>query len=467
MALVLLALPHAINSQPLAAQDAAPPAPAFPRGSITESVACAADPEQTYALFLPSAYSPDRPWPVLYAFDPAARGSVPVELVRDAAEKHGYIVVGSNNSQNGPAEPQMQAAQAVWRDTHERLAIDPHRVYFTGFSGGARFATYLAIMCNCAAGVISHGAGFPEGKLLEAPIKFSYFAAVGHLDFNYPEVIDVANHLDADGSSNRLRRFQGDHDWAPAEVWEEALRWMELRAAKQGYGNGDSGFVGRQFDRATQRAAKLEEAGDVYGAAYEYRKLALDFSGLADTSEYVRKAEELAAGEAFRRAEKQERDDIERQRRIVGEFLYYLDALSANPSYRQEALFQLRRLSAEWKGHLSDGDNAETEVVLRRALRGVFALSYEAGLRALRENEPTVAVGQFEVAAEIVTRSPMPLFQLARAHALGGNTKEAIRALRKAVDKGFKYPELLREAAEFAALKENKDFREILEKLQQ
>jgi hypothetical protein len=43
-----------------------------------------------------------RKWPIIYLFDPLARGEVAVEAVRAAAEKFGYIVVASNNSRNGP-----------------------------------------------------------------------------------------------------------------------------------------------------------------------------------------------------------------------------------------------------------------------------------------------------------------------------------------------------------------------------
>jgi len=97
------------------------------RGKVIESVACKADAQQTYALYLPSGYTPAKKWPMLYAFDPAARGKLPVTLFKDAAEEFGYIVVGSNNSQNG-----MQVAsivQTLWADTHARFKIDDQRVY--------------------------------------------------------------------------------------------------------------------------------------------------------------------------------------------------------------------------------------------------------------------------------------------------------------------------------------------------
>jgi hypothetical protein len=68
------------------------------RGTVVSVLTCLDDPTQSYAVYLPSHYTPDRAWPIIYAFDPFARGKTAVDVYKDAAEKYGYIVVGSNNS---------------------------------------------------------------------------------------------------------------------------------------------------------------------------------------------------------------------------------------------------------------------------------------------------------------------------------------------------------------------------------
>src|SRR6185503_58837 len=133
----------------------------IPRGQIVDRVEALNDSSQTYALYLPSNYTPNRKWPVLYAFDPGARGRMPVERFKEAAEKYGWIVLGSNNSRNGPWNVTAAAWNAMLTDTHPRFAIDDERMYATGFSGGARVAVQIAAGCKCLAGVIANGAGFP------------------------------------------------------------------------------------------------------------------------------------------------------------------------------------------------------------------------------------------------------------------------------------------------------------------
>ncbi len=117
----------------------------LPAGQIIERVACGTDPAETYALYLPSRYSALKAWPIIYTFDPMARGKAPVALYKDIAEKYGPILAASNNSANFRPGESSKAAQAIWMDTHIRLQLDPRRIYTMGFSGGARVATSVAM----------------------------------------------------------------------------------------------------------------------------------------------------------------------------------------------------------------------------------------------------------------------------------------------------------------------------------
>src|SRR5262245_49870742 len=101
---------------PLVAQDEPSP------GKLSARVVCRHDSSQTYALYIPSTYTPQRSWPMLYLLDPGARGRFAVERFAKAAEREGFLVAGSNNSRNGPMEPIKQAIEALWTDTHMRFS---------------------------------------------------------------------------------------------------------------------------------------------------------------------------------------------------------------------------------------------------------------------------------------------------------------------------------------------------------
>src|SRR5262249_6752711 len=118
--------------------------PPLPTGQVIESVKCVDDASESYAVYLPSNYTAVKRWPIVYAFDPMARGRIPVSLYKEVAEKYGYILAASNNSRNFSQESPSKAANALWQDTHLRFSLDPQRVYTAGFSGGARVAGMVA-----------------------------------------------------------------------------------------------------------------------------------------------------------------------------------------------------------------------------------------------------------------------------------------------------------------------------------
>ena len=107
----------------------------WPVGRIVPKVECLADSRQSYALYLPTKYRNNQKWPVLFLFEPLARGALPVEIIQKAAENFGFILISSNNSRNGPISPQIDGGNAMWRDVQTRFSIDMKRVYFGGFSG--------------------------------------------------------------------------------------------------------------------------------------------------------------------------------------------------------------------------------------------------------------------------------------------------------------------------------------------
>jgi poly(3-hydroxybutyrate) depolymerase len=175
------------------------PGQQLPRGRVVERVVCSGNERQSYALYLPAAYSREHLWPILYCLDAGARGRLPVERFSYAAEQTGFIIAGSNNSRNGSNEVAGEAIEWLVRDTHERFSLDDSRVYTAGFSGGARLALAWASNGRIA-GVIACGAGF-SGAMIPKEVPFHIFATAGIDDFNYDEVYGMSRELSRRGIS--------------------------------------------------------------------------------------------------------------------------------------------------------------------------------------------------------------------------------------------------------------------------
>jgi len=433
---------------------------------VIERVPCAGLADQSYALYLPSTYSADRAWPILYAFDPGAQGVRPVRLALAAAERFGWIVAGSNNSRNGPM-PEIQAAvNAILDDTGRRLAIDPRRVYATGLSGGARVAAGLALACGgCITGVFAQSAGLPVGLPGTPALDFAWFASAGERDMNYAELFMLEQELARRGARQRLRVFAGGHEWAPAEVWAEAFEWFELLAMNDGRRPRDPALAASLLARANARAAGFESGGDVLNEARELAFIARDFAAPADTAPAERRLKELEASSAYRKALDQERKAVDEQRRVTSELQAELARLSESSDEHAGIVLRANQAASEIRRGLSGAKAPRQRLVYERALSEAYIGAMEAARSALRQQQTESALELYWIAATLRPEAPQPLLGRAQAEAVAGKRQDAVRSLRRAVELGASPTELSRLVETndaFVKLRDDKELRALL-----
>jgi predicted esterase len=213
---------------------------------------------QSYWMFVPSHYTADGAWPVLYCLDPGARGRVPVERFAAAAERAGFLVAGSNNSRNGPMAPSQEAINLMLADTHDRFSIDDSRVYVAGLSGGARVALQWAQNGHIA-GVIACSAGFgPPGPPKQIP--FRIFATTGWDDFNHDELYHLSRELARRNVPHRFVEFEGGHEWMPAALADECFGFFLGRVpAQPAQASREAENQAARYDRFM---AQIQSGGD-------------------------------------------------------------------------------------------------------------------------------------------------------------------------------------------------------------
>jgi hypothetical protein len=457
---VLVAALWILYCCPALAQVDGPPSP----GKVAAKVICAANPQQSYALYLPSTYSPTKRWPIVYVFDPGARGTAAVEVIRAAAEQSGYIVAASNNSRNGAEAVSSQAANSMWQDTAQRFSIDEHRRYFAGMSGGARMATALAISCNgCVAGVVANAAGFPQGRKPSNALKFAYFAAVGNADFNFLEFVDLRRDLDASGMPHRIRIFQGRHGWAPPEVWEQALRWMDLQATRSGFLNHDHEWIQESFGEAMQRGKQLLEQQDFLEAFREFSFAVRDFSGLTDVSFAQKQLQALSGDKRFKNAQKQELSAAEEQRRVTGEPAEEIQDL-ADGKLPPEQLMALRGVFTNLlkRTQASQHSDNRQALIARRALSGLVVQALETGQFAVDRKQYDAALHLFDLAASGSENPAWTHYCRARVYAITADKKHMLTELREASVGGFHDPSVL-DSQEFQPFHSDPEFQAVLQ----
>src|SRR5438552_1006639 len=109
-----------ISSQPAATPDTLTLRPG--QAGMTN---CMGNPGFSYAYYIPSHHISGTKSPVIMWFDSHAAGGLPIEKYRKLADKHGFIMVGSNSSKNGLQGPEYeQISKSLYNDVISRLPVD-------------------------------------------------------------------------------------------------------------------------------------------------------------------------------------------------------------------------------------------------------------------------------------------------------------------------------------------------------
>ncbi len=437
-------------------------------GHLVDKIACAGHPGETYALYLPKSYTPERAWPILYILDPRARGARAAELFRPGAEAFGYVLASSNSSaSDGPMEPNLKAMQAMWADTHARFKIDDRRVYGAGFSGTVRSQVTLARAApGTLAGILGAGAGWPFDTPPRSEDHFVFYGTVGDKDFNYYEMMDLEPKLDAGGIIHRLEIFDGVHQWPPAAIATRALAWLDLQAMKAGTIPKDPARIDAGWTETTGRAKAFDGAGDLVQAWRTWSGAAADFTGLRDVTEAKKRADELAANPALQHELKERAERLKLDKEFLASAPGILAAV--NPSGEPKTVAQVVGLLRipELRKKAESAPTADERLSAQRILNtlGVQTGYYMPRTFAERKQYDR-EVFILSIAVEIDPKDPTVFYNRAAAYAKKGDAKRALADLHQAVVNGWKDAAVIEKDADFDSLRQDEGYKQLVKSL--
>ena len=435
-------------------------------GKIIDRVSIDADKTQSYSLYLPTKFDGKTKLPIIYVFDPGARGKAAVQVFSEAAEKYGYIVVGSNDSRNGLGGDTLMAIfNKLSFDSHRRFPIDDTRIVMAGFSGGARVASIFAYSCKCAFAVIGGGAGFWQNIEVNNKLPFVFFGTAGYDDLNYFELRSLSEKLSAAQVPFRVDYFDGPHQWMPTSIAEQALVWIELQAIRSNRRERDTVFIDRSFGERTAAADALFSQRKYIEAAAAYRTIVNDFDGFKDTAFASEELKSISVSAEFKKALKAEKDEAADYERRSNEFYGFVQTLSRN-EMRQETLSQLQSAAQGIRTRSTATEDSASRRTARRVLDGVYISSVETASAAVQSGARIdEALNFLELADAMRRKSAYVSYLRAQLFAIDGQKKKALEALAKAVEFGLKDRGRVENEKRFESIRSTPEFQSILSKM--
>ena len=431
--------------------------PVLDPGVLLDTVQCLADPSQSYALYLPKGWNNEQAFPILYFFEPMARGKLPVEKYQEIADANQLILVGSHNSRNGSWEVCFEAADALFADTWTRLYIDTNQVFASGFSGGARVATAIGLETGKLNGVIGVGAGFPTNPkwFPSREMTFPFAGIVGSLDMNWLEMHDTETLLDKLERPNRLILHDGPHQWPEPEFMAQALDFLHIQVRGESPELISTQWANTRKQLRTQQARKFEENNEPYLAWYQWKNLHADFHGLNGDEN------PLPTQEKFKKAIQEAQQTLETEREAQAElsrhFLFNLD------NYNDSTEFSWWELKGKALTRQRNSKNPPEAALAERLTRVVAARALESPV-PLTDYPKTISL--YKAWALVEPEKVWPHYRLAIAFAGIEEDNLAIASLKNAIKNGLTKKIRLSEPKEFGRLKGKKKFVKLMEGLE-
>ena len=427
----------------------------FPKGEVISSVKCKSDSTQGYALYLPKEYDKTKPMPAIFLFEPHARGIVPINKYKALADKYHYILLCSNNSQNGMSNEDVdKVVNTYLQDAHARIAIDPKREYVGGFSGGAVVAGNIILNKPGFSGMIGAGRGLPKpnGSI---PQAFAYFAIVGDADFNYNEVVMTNKGLEKSPIKPQLEIFEGKHEWPPLEKMDDAIQWMDVQAMIASVKPADKDEISGFIAKHEAEEKTLESSSRNYEAGMEYDEIIQTLNGFQDVKQWQDKLDALRSKDAY----KKEIGLLEKLSANEGaDRNTYIEAMkSKDPRWWNQQIQSLQAEARNTKGPES--------AYKKRILALISMMTFMQTDGNIKHKQADAAAHFLEIFHMVDPKNSDVPYLSACVLALKGQKAPALVMLKQAVSYGFDDKNRMLNDEALASLKGDKQFEEIVNKI--
>lgn len=435
----------------------------FRPGEIYPEVACQQDPDFSYSLYLPQNYGSMEQHPLVLIFEPASRATVPLEPMRAAADRFGYVLACSNNTGNMVSfANNIKAAKAFWRDVATRFKIDQRRTYTAGFSGGARLASEIAIVTGNIAGLIACGAGFRETSHARKTIPFPIALAIGYEDMNYMEIMDLYQKLGFAQTHRRLFRFDDGHVWSPSEVFMNVFSWLELQAMKSKLIPLNQIFINSFWEHDLALAEQWLQEGRTVDVQRHYQRMTMDYEGLKDVSfaknHSKRMRQSVAYKDALQRQTRLENAEKLNQRKYIQKLRGQEDNLPKDLSeINGEVRYWINEKQRQDR-HIANTGKDDERLMAIRLNDFVWRMSSERANRLFAGGDYKEALFLYLVVGNYVPEYSFHLVMVAKCYARLGASEQAVAYLEHALKKGVPNAEALVSDPSFDLIRTHPDF---------
>lgn len=425
----------------------------FAAGSLTQRMSCVDDPNISFALYMPTSYKVGEKLPALILFDPHGDALFPINRYKDLADKHHFILVGSNDSKNGNGKEQTaHIIQLMAKSAFALLPVDSNRLYAGGFSGGGRIASLLAFSQSGIQGLVTCGAGFPIYEWNQS-VPSVVCAIANDGDMNLPEINNLKSSDPVKAGRLLIFRNKGKHEWPSASVFEEVFLAFNAYACRDQILNlSKEEKNALNADYLAIDKNKIYDANPIYKAFF-YERWIKAMDGVANVEDIKKKYIAIKSSPALQSAMSNEQLLIKQETDIKDN--YYKAMGSRDTIWWKSEMEKLGQSIASSKDELKKSQ-------LERIRGGLSLMCYMNLDKTLKAGARDSYVYLSALYRFIDPENSEAWFLAAQVAAKGNNKDECLTYFSKAIATGFKEGNRVLTTPDFDAMSGDPRFQQLL-----
>lgn len=296
------------------------------KGAITENVVVNDSLGETFSVYLPTYFDLSRPWPVLLVFDLEGKGKSALSMLSNAAEKEGFILASSDNTNDSLSISQnVLISNRMFNNMVSLVPIAKNQSYAAGFKGGAKFASILPTFIKEVKGVVSIGAPVGNIEILNPKSPFKFIGIVNRNDFNFREMEALRDVLDRLKFPNQLLVFDGEQLVPDQNTLASALRILKLNGMAKNEIVADPQFIQESFDMFLAKSNSFLSNGTPVLAEYLLSDMKRIFNPLMDLDSIKKTEKSLRRSSSYKQANRSQNNYFLKEDFTKEDYAYYLE----------------------------------------------------------------------------------------------------------------------------------------------
>jgi hypothetical protein len=303
------------------------------KGTITDNIVANDSLQETFSVYLPTTFDMSQTWPIVFVFDMEGTGKQSLSMFREAAEKEGYVLATSNNTNDTLSlSKNILIANRFLNAANDLLPLQKERSYVAGFSNAARFASIIPNFIKGIKGVVSFGAAVGNMEILSAKDPFYFVGIVGREDYNFIDMLETRKVLDRLKFPNQLILFDGGHEWPSTGIITNALHLLTLSAMAKGEVPKDEQMIAASYNRSLIAANALFSNDKPLLAEHKLSEMSRVYRPLMELDSLSTIRKQIRKSSAFRTKRRNQNSVLLKEGFTKEDYVYFLeeDVMSYN-----------------------------------------------------------------------------------------------------------------------------------------